>query len=60
MNKTTKPDLSNGVIIDQLSDGGMLLGQIDGEDAILTRSGNEFFAVGATAPIITGYSRTVW
>src|SRR5882724_11827389 len=47
MNQTKKPDLRNGVTIDQLSDGGMLLGQIDGEDAILTRSRNEFFAVGA-------------
>jgi nitrite reductase/ring-hydroxylating ferredoxin subunit len=42
-----KPDFKNGFSIRDLKDGGMVLGQIDGEDAILARRGDEFFAVGA-------------
>jgi NADPH-dependent 2,4-dienoyl-CoA reductase/sulfur reductase-like enzyme/nitrite reductase/ring-hydroxylating ferredoxin subunit len=42
-----KPDLRQGILIRDLADGAMALGQIDGEDAILVRHGDEFFAVGA-------------
>jgi len=42
-----KPDLKKGTPVQQFADGAMLAGQVDGEDAILARSGNEFFAVGA-------------
>lgn len=42
-----RPDLSKGVAIAALSDHGILLGRIGDEDAVLARSGGEFFAVGA-------------
>ena len=40
-------DLGGGIAIDDLSDGTMVTGRVDGEDAILTRCGMEYFAVGA-------------
>jgi NADPH-dependent 2,4-dienoyl-CoA reductase/sulfur reductase-like enzyme/nitrite reductase/ring-hydroxylating ferredoxin subunit len=42
-----KHDLRQGFLIRDLADGAMALGQVDGEDAILVRNGDEFFAVGA-------------
>lgn len=42
-----KPDLRAGIPIGQLPDGGMIEGQVDGEDALLARSGDAVFAVGA-------------
>jgi apoptosis-inducing factor 3 len=42
-----KPDLKKGIPAGDLADGAMILGQVDGEEAILARKGNEFFAVGA-------------
>jgi apoptosis-inducing factor 3 len=42
------PNFSNGFPVDDISDGGMVLGTVDGEEVILARRGNEFFAVGAT------------
>jgi apoptosis-inducing factor 3 len=47
MEDTAKPDFKNGFPIQNLRDGGMALGQVDGEDAILARRGSEFFAIGA-------------
>jgi apoptosis-inducing factor 3 len=47
MNDSTKRDLTAGVAIDELADGEMLSGQIDGEDALILRQGGELFAVGA-------------
>jgi NADPH-dependent 2,4-dienoyl-CoA reductase/sulfur reductase-like enzyme/nitrite reductase/ring-hydroxylating ferredoxin subunit len=42
------PDLTKGLSIDSISDGGMAAGHV-GEDAVLVaRRGNEFFAIGAT------------
>jgi apoptosis-inducing factor 3 len=41
------PDFAKGVAIGTLADGGMLLGQVGGEDVVLARSGDEIFAVGA-------------
>jgi NADPH-dependent 2,4-dienoyl-CoA reductase/sulfur reductase-like enzyme/nitrite reductase/ring-hydroxylating ferredoxin subunit len=40
-------DFKSGIAIDDLSDGGMLAGEIDGENVVLVRRGKEIFAVGA-------------
>jgi NADPH-dependent 2,4-dienoyl-CoA reductase/sulfur reductase-like enzyme/nitrite reductase/ring-hydroxylating ferredoxin subunit len=40
-------DFKSGIAIDQIADGGMLAGEIDGENVVLVRRGGEFFAVGA-------------
>src|SRR5437588_1901354 len=40
-------DLKSGIAIEEIVDGGMLAGEIDGENAVLVRRGAEFFAVGA-------------
>jgi len=42
-----KPDLKAGISLDQLPDGGLVLGTVDGEEVIVVRQRNEFFAVGA-------------
>jgi len=47
MEDAPKPDFRNGVALDALPDGGMVLGRIDTEEAILLRSGDSLFAVGA-------------
>ena len=47
MENSAKPDLKTGFPADNLPDGGMILGQADGEEVIVTRRGDEFFAVGA-------------
>ena len=41
-------DLSAGVPLDRLSDGGIVAGQVDGEDAILVSSSGKLYAVGAS------------
>jgi NADPH-dependent 2,4-dienoyl-CoA reductase/sulfur reductase-like enzyme/nitrite reductase/ring-hydroxylating ferredoxin subunit len=41
-------DFSRGVSIDQIPDGALIQGKAGGEDAILVRWGEEFFAVGAS------------
>ena len=43
----TRPDLTAGIVISTLQDGGMLLGRVGDDDVVLARSGNELFAVGA-------------
>jgi NADPH-dependent 2,4-dienoyl-CoA reductase/sulfur reductase-like enzyme/nitrite reductase/ring-hydroxylating ferredoxin subunit len=43
-----KPDLRKGVPAGDLPDGGMRLGVVDGEDVIVVRRGDEYFAVGAS------------
>ena len=48
MENSAKPDLKAGFPVDNLPDGGMILGQADGEDVVLARRGDEFFAVGAS------------
>jgi NADPH-dependent 2,4-dienoyl-CoA reductase/sulfur reductase-like enzyme/nitrite reductase/ring-hydroxylating ferredoxin subunit len=55
----TPKDLGDGIAIDDLSDGTMVTGRVDGEDAILTRCGTDYFAVGALcthyhAPLANG------
>jgi NADPH-dependent 2,4-dienoyl-CoA reductase/sulfur reductase-like enzyme/nitrite reductase/ring-hydroxylating ferredoxin subunit len=42
-----KRDLKRGIPIAELVDGGMLAGEIDGEDALLLRRGSALHAVGA-------------
>jgi apoptosis-inducing factor 3 len=41
------PDLSQGIGLDQLGDGKMLVGHAGGEDVLLVRRGRNIFAVGA-------------
>jgi NADPH-dependent 2,4-dienoyl-CoA reductase/sulfur reductase-like enzyme/nitrite reductase/ring-hydroxylating ferredoxin subunit len=40
-------DLASGVALTDLSDGATITGQVGGEDVLLLRRGEEFFAVGA-------------
>ena len=47
MDNSEGPDFGSGVDVRSLSDGAMLLGKFGGEDVIVARRGNEFFAVGA-------------
>jgi nitrite reductase/ring-hydroxylating ferredoxin subunit/thioredoxin reductase len=41
------PDLSQGILLDQLADGKMLVGHVGEEDVLLVRRGQDVFAVGA-------------
>jgi NADPH-dependent 2,4-dienoyl-CoA reductase/sulfur reductase-like enzyme/nitrite reductase/ring-hydroxylating ferredoxin subunit len=45
--QTPGPDFKNGFAIDELADGAMVLGHVDGDEVILTRQGGTLFAVGA-------------
>jgi NADPH-dependent 2,4-dienoyl-CoA reductase/sulfur reductase-like enzyme/nitrite reductase/ring-hydroxylating ferredoxin subunit len=45
--KPTGPDLSQGISLDQLADGKMLVGHVGGEDVLLVRRGHDIFAVEA-------------
>ena len=50
MNDQTKAggvDVSAGIALSELADGGMLVGQVGGEEVLLVRRGTEVFAVGA-------------
>src|SRR5262245_52191942 len=40
-------DLSKGVSVSSLSDGGMILGRVGDDEVVLARSGNELFAIRA-------------
>ena len=40
-------DLKSGIAIEQIADGGMIGGDVDGQSAVLVRRGAEFFAIGA-------------
>ncbi|PYK13048.1 MAG: pyridine nucleotide-disulfide oxidoreductase [Verrucomicrobia bacterium] len=42
------PDFEKGCKIDQVADGGMLLGHAFGEQVLVARRGDELFAIGAT------------
>jgi len=44
----SKPDFRLGFAVADLTDGAMVTGRVDTEDAILIRHGEEFFAVGAS------------
>ena len=50
MEKADKPSFEKGILASQLPDRGMVEGQAGGEDVLLARLGDEFFAVGATCP----------
>ncbi len=50
MESLSGPDLSSGIPVDGVPDGGMLQGKVAGEDVVLARRGSEFFAVGANCP----------
>jgi apoptosis-inducing factor 3 len=43
--KLAGPDLTQGIALDELADGGMLVGHADGEGVLLVRVGHEVFAV---------------
>jgi len=45
--KPSGPDLTQGVALAELGDGGMLVGHVGDEDVLLVRRGTEIFAVGA-------------
>jgi len=45
--KLDGPDLSQGVPLANIADGGMLLGHVAGEAVLLARRGQELFAIGA-------------
>ena len=45
--ETNKPDFRNGFPIRDLSDGSMISGQADGEGVVLTRRGEDIFAIAA-------------
>ena len=47
MKNTPKADLRSGVDLRDLPDGGMVLGNVEAEEVILVRRGNDIFAVGA-------------
>jgi NADPH-dependent 2,4-dienoyl-CoA reductase/sulfur reductase-like enzyme/nitrite reductase/ring-hydroxylating ferredoxin subunit len=41
------PDLRSGIPASDLRDSGMLAGRVDGEEVVLARSGDAFYAIGA-------------
>src|SRR5207302_3636030 len=47
MESPAGPDFGSGVPISQIPDGAMTQGKVSGEDVIIARRGDEFFAVGA-------------
>ena len=47
------PDFEKGCDIDQVQDGGMLLGHAFGEAILVARQGHQLFAIGALPARIT-------
>src|SRR5260221_12200414 len=45
--ETARPDLTQGVAMDAIATGGMLLGRVADDDVLLARAGDDWFAVGA-------------
>src|SRR5262245_60086153 len=45
--KPTGPDLTKGVALADIADGGMLLGRVGDEEVLVARKGTEVFAVAA-------------
>jgi nitrite reductase/ring-hydroxylating ferredoxin subunit len=45
--KPTGPDLTKGIALTDLADGGMLVGHVGGDEVLLARMGAEVFAVAA-------------
>ena len=52
--QTTGADLAQGVAIDTVADGAMLVGHVGDDAVLLARRGNEFFAIGATCTHYNG------
>jgi hypothetical protein len=50
MENSVKLDFAAGIAASQLPDGGLIQGAVNGEDVVLARRGDEFFAVGAIVP----------
>jgi NADPH-dependent 2,4-dienoyl-CoA reductase/sulfur reductase-like enzyme/nitrite reductase/ring-hydroxylating ferredoxin subunit len=55
----TGPDLKQGISLNELADGAMLGGHVDGEAVLLVRRGGEIYAIGGTcthysAPLAEG------
>jgi NADPH-dependent 2,4-dienoyl-CoA reductase/sulfur reductase-like enzyme/nitrite reductase/ring-hydroxylating ferredoxin subunit len=50
----TGPDLIAGVPIDDVPEGGMLAGHVDGKAVLLARQGGEWFAIGAICSHYSG------
>jgi len=48
MEERQKPDLGARFPSRELPDGGIVLGVVEGEDAILVRRGDDVFALGAS------------
>jgi nitrite reductase/ring-hydroxylating ferredoxin subunit len=48
------PDLTLGIAVDDLADGGMPAGHVGEEAVLLARRGSEFFAIGATCTHYSG------
>src|SRR5690348_6836211 len=46
-NKPSGPDLTKGVPLSDITDGGMLVGHVGGDEVLLARRGGEVFAVSA-------------
>src|ERR1700744_2650114 len=47
MDLSQLPDFRDGIEIRDISDGAIMAGRVDSEEAILVRRGEEFFVVGA-------------
>src|ERR1700723_3884996 len=47
MNASSTPDFRAGIEVQQVPDGAIVPGRVDSEEAILTRRGDAYFAVGA-------------
>src|SRR5215468_11410347 len=50
----TGPDLAQGVALDELGDGRMLLGHVGEEAVLVARRGDEVFAIGASCTHYSG------
>ena len=48
------PDLTGGIPLADVPDGGMLAGQLRGEAVLVVRRGDEVFAIGATCTHYSG------
>jgi NADPH-dependent 2,4-dienoyl-CoA reductase/sulfur reductase-like enzyme/nitrite reductase/ring-hydroxylating ferredoxin subunit len=52
--KPTGPDLTQGVPVGDVPDGGMIAGHVGDEAVLLARRGGEFFAIGSTCSHYSG------
>jgi len=59
MEQTDDLDFTRGIAIQELADGAIIRGRVGGEEALLVRRGEDYFAVGAActhyhAPLANG------